>query len=169
VEEQKRFESVVLGAIGFESAKDIVAKQPDVQNIGSRFSSTVQSMDLYEPPTEAVAQAAMSLPISLPGGISDWIGYGLVGVVALVLLTVARGQLKRSHAAWAEAEARAREAHEAEHKKKKAAEPEIDPEDEIKAVVKSRRNELKENIKKAVIEDPNTASQIVKRWLYEQA
>ncbi len=168
-EEQSRFEKVVLGAIGFESAKDIVAKQPDVQNIGSRFSSTVQSMDLYQAPSEAVAQAAMSLPINLPGGLSDWIGYGLVGIVALVLLIVARGQLKRSHAAWAEAEARSREVHDAEHKKKKAAEPEIDPEDEIKAVVKSRRNELKENIKKAVIEDPNTASQIVKRWLYEQA
>ena len=166
-EEQKRVESVVLGAIGFEAAKDIVAKQPDVQSIGARFSSTVQSMDLYQAPVDAVAQAAMSLPISLPGGLSDWIGYALVGIVAIVLLTVARGQLKRSHAAWAAAESRSREVHDAEHKKKKALEP--DPEEEIKAVVKSRRNELKENIKKAVIEDPNTASQIVKRWLYEQA
>lgn len=167
-EEQKRFESIVLNAIGFESAKDIVAKVEGAQTMGARFSSTVQSMELYQAPQDAVAQAGVSLPIALPGGLADWISYGLVGLVAIVLLVVARGQLKRSHAAWAAAEAKAREADDAVKAKNKAKEPEIDPDEEIKQVVKSRRNELKENIKKAVIEDPNTAAQIVKRWLYEQ-
>ncbi len=166
-EEQKRFESLVLGAIGFDSAKDIVAKVEGTQTLNGRFSSTVQSMELYQPPTETIAQAGVTLPISLPGGLSDWIGYGLIALVALVMLIVARGQLKRSHAAWAEAETRSRQAEDQHKAKKKALEPEIDPEEEIKAVVKSRRNELKENIKKAVLEDPNSAAQIVKRWLYE--
>lgn len=167
-EEQKRFESIVLTAIGFDSAKDIVAKVEGAQTMGARFSSTVQSMDLYQPPVDAVAQAGAALPIALPGNIADWISYGLVGIVAIVLLGVARGQLKRSHAAWAAAEAKAREADEATKAKHKASEPDVDPEEEIKQVVKSRRNELKENIKKAVVEDPNSAAQIVKRWLYEQ-
>jgi flagellar M-ring protein FliF len=166
-EEQQRIERVVLDAIGFESAKDIVAKLGDSQNLTARFSSTVQSMELYQPPTEAVAQAGATLPVQLPGGIADWISYGLVGLVAIVLLFVARGQLKRSHAAWAEAERRAREVTDGEKAKHKANEPEADPEAEIKAAVKSRRNELKDNIKKAVLEDPNSAAQIVKRWLYE--
>lgn len=167
-DEQKRFESVVLNAIGFEAAKDIVAKIEGAQTMGARFSSTVQSMDLYQAPVENVAQAGASLPIALPGGLADWISYGLVGLVAIVLLTVARGQLKRSHAAWAAAESKSREADDANKAKHKASEPEVDPEEEIKQVVKSRRNELKANIKKSVIEDPNTAAQIVKRWLYEQ-
>lgn len=168
-DEQKRFESLVLNAIGFDSAKDIVAKVEGVQNLGSRFSSAVQSMDLYEAPTETIAQAGVVIPTWVPGGPAEWVGWGLAGLVAIVLLVVARGQLRRSHQAWAEAERRSREAAEAEHAKKKGTEPEVDPEEEIKQVVKSRRNELKENIKKAVIEDPNAAAQIVKRWLYEQA
>ncbi|HAT11479.1 MAG TPA: flagellar M-ring protein FliF [Planctomycetes bacterium] len=167
-EEQKRFESLVLSAIGFESAKDIVAKLGDSTNIGSRFSSTVQSMDLYQAPVEAVAQAGVALPIALPGNISDLVGYGLVGLVAIVLLVVARGQLKRSHQAWLAAEAKSREVDDAHKAKHKIDEPEVDPEEEIKQAVKGRRNELKENIKKAVVEDPNAAAQIVKRWLYEQ-
>lgn len=167
-EEQKRFESIVLNAIGFEAAKDIVAKVEGAQTMGARFSSTVQSMDLYQPPVDAVAQAGASLPIAVPGNVADWISYGLVGVVAVVLLGVARGQLRRSHAAWAAAEAKAREADDAQKAKHRAEQPDVDPEEEIKQVVKSRRNELKENIKKAVVEDPNAAAQIVKRWLYEQ-
>ncbi len=169
LEEQKRFESIVLNAIGFDAAKDIVAKVEGAPTLGGRFSSTVQSMDLYQAPSETVAQAAVSLPIALPGGLGDWISYGLVGLVAIVLLVVARGQLKRSHAAWAAAEAKSNEASSADQAKRKSAEPEVDPDEEMKAVVKSRRNELKDNIKKAVVEDPNTAAQIVKRWLYEQA
>jgi flagellar M-ring protein FliF len=169
-EEQARFEKIVLNAIGFEAAKDIVAKVEGSTNLAGRFTSTVQSMDLYQAPTtEAVAQAGVALPLALPGGLGDWIGYGLVALVALVLLIVARGQLKRSHAAWAAAEARSREGAEAENAKRKENDPQVDPEEEIKAVVKSRRNDLKANIKKAVLEDPNSASQIVKRWLYEQA
>lgn len=171
--ETRNFEKLVLNAIGFDSAKSIATiiaskSGATAQAVASNFSSTVQSMDLYEPPAEAVAQAGVTLPLALPGGLADWIGYGLAGLVAIILLMVARGQLKRSHQAWMEAERLAREAGDSETKKKKKAEPEIDPEDEMKAVTRTRRNELKENIKKAVTEDPNTAAQIVKRWLYEQ-
>jgi flagellar M-ring protein FliF len=166
-DEQKRFESLVLAAIGFDAAKDIVAKSGDAQTLGTRFASSVQSMQLYEPPVETVAQAGATLPVALPGDPGTWIGYGLAGLVAVVLLMVARGQLKRSHAAWAEAESRANDATAAERAKKKAVEPDVDPDEEVKRVMKNRRNELKDNIKKAVIEDPNSAAQIVKRWLYE--
>lgn len=165
-EELKRFESLVHGAIGFQAAKDIVSRLEGPQGIDARFASTVQSMDLYEPPAEAVATAAVG--IGLPANLADWVGYGLVAVVAITLLLVARGQLRRSHQAWAEAERRQREGSDAEKAKRKLAEPEADPDEEIKSAVRMRRNEMKDTIKKAIADDPAAAAQIVKRWLYEQ-
>ncbi|MEK7411908.1 MAG: hypothetical protein AAB263_01175, partial [Planctomycetota bacterium] len=159
-----KFENLILGCIGFYSAKDIVAKQPDVKNINDRFKFTVQSMDLYQAPAEAVAQAGPSLPI--PGAIADWIGYGLVGVVAIGLLVIARGQLRRSHKAWAEAEERDRVLREeADAAKKKEALLGADPNDEVKSMIQARRAELKAMIKKSIVSDPSAAAQIVKNWL----
>ncbi|MDW8372872.1 MAG: flagellar basal-body MS-ring/collar protein FliF [Planctomycetota bacterium] len=162
-EEQKRFESLVLNAIGFEAARDIVAKIEGVQNLSGRFSSTVQSMDLYEPPPEPAAQAMLPLPL---GG--EWLGYGLVAAVALGLLLVAHLQLRRSHRAWKEAEERARKAREAEEAAKRPKEEPPSPEEELQRQVRSRRQELKDSIKRAIMEDPNAAAAIVRRWLYDQ-
>jgi flagellar biosynthesis/type III secretory pathway M-ring protein FliF/YscJ len=101
----------------------------------------------------------------MPGGLADWIGYGLSGLVAIVLLIVARGQLKRSHQAWAQAEAKARQ-EESEIKAKVKPEPPPD-EGKVQEEARSRRVELKDQIKKRVMDDPNSAAQIVRRWLYE--
>lgn len=165
-EEQQRFERLVLNAIGFDAARDIVARAEGVQNLAGRFSSTVQSMDLYEPEPEPAAQAAIALPFGAPGA---WLGYALVGLVALGLLAVAHLQLRRSHAAWREAEERARREREAkEAEQRKAAPPPPSPEEEAAQKIRTRRQELKENIKRAIAEDPNAAAAIIRRWLYEQ-
>lgn len=166
VAEKDRFKELVLNAIGFNAAKDITAKFENATSLDSRFTSSVQSMDLYRAP-DAVVQAGVSLPLtSLPW--MDAAGYAFAGLVALIILFIARGQLKRSHQAWKDAEERAREASEAE-RKKNAPEEEAEekPEDRERQALKVRRGELREQIKKKVMEDPAAAAQIVRKWLYE--
>ena len=121
-------------------------------------------MEMYREPIAVVAQAGVVIP-GMPGGLADWIGYGLSGLVAIVLLIVARGQLKRSHQAWAQAEAKARQT-ENEIKAKTKPEP-LPDEGKVQDEARGRRVELKEQIKKRVMDDPASAAQIVRRWLYE--
>ena len=164
--EKDRFKELVLNTIGFNSAKDIAAKLENAANLDNRFTSSVQSMELYKSPESEVAAAAVSLPLTaIPW--FDAAGYGVAGLVALSILFVARGQLKRSHLAWKEAEERARTAMEAEQKKNAPPEPVETEEDRERVVLKQRRNELRDQIKKKIIEDPAAAAQIVRKWLYE--
>ena len=162
--ERQRYRDLVLNAIGFNAAKGLQMKLETAEKVEPRFSATVQSMEMYREPVAAVAQAGVTIP-GMPGGIADWIGYGLSGLVAIVLLIVARGQLKRSHQAWAQAEAKARQ-DEKEIKAKVKPEPPPD-EGKVQEEARSRRVELKDQIKKRVMDDPNSAAQIVRRWLYE--
>jgi flagellar M-ring protein FliF len=164
--EKDRFKELVLNTIGFNSAKDIAAKLENAANLDNRFTSSVQSMELYKSPETEVTVAAISLPLtSIPW--FDAAGYGVAGLVALAILFVARGQLKRSHMAWKEAEERARQAMDAEQKKNAPPAPEETEEDRERVVLKQRRNGLRDQIKKKIIEDPAAAAQIVRKWLYE--
>ncbi len=165
--DKDRFKELVLNTIGFNSAKDIAAKAENGQNLDSRFTSSVQSMDLYKAPDTALAQASVTLPLtSLPW--TDVAGYVIAGIVALTILFIARGQLKRSHQAWRDAEERARSAAEVETKKNAPPpEPEETAEDRERVALKQRRTELKDQIKKRISEDPAAAAQIVRKWLYE--
>jgi flagellar M-ring protein FliF len=162
--ERQRYRDLVLNAIGYNAAKGIQMKLETAEKVELRFSATVQSMEMYREPVAVVAQAGVTIP-GMPGGLADWIGYGLSGLVAIVLLIVARGQLKRSHQAWAQAEAKARQ-DESELKAKVKPEPPPD-EGKVQEEARTRRVELKEQIKKRVMDDPNSAAQIVRRWLYE--
>ncbi len=162
--ERQRYRDLVLNAIGYNAAKGIQMKLETAEKVELRFSATVQSMEMYREPVAIVAQAGVTIP-GMPGGLADWIGYGLSGLVAIVLLIIARGQLKRSHQAWAQAEAKARQ-EESEIKAKVKPEPPPD-EGKVQEEARSRRVELKDQIKKRVMDDPNSAAQIVRRWLYE--
>ncbi len=165
--EQDRFKDLVLNAIGFNAAKDIAAKSEAAQNLDTRFTVAVQSMAMYEPPAEPVSV----LPVTgLPW--TDAAGYAVAGLVALVALFVARGQLKRSHRAWADAEARARTAAEVEAKKHAppvALEPppEETAEERERVAHRQRRDLLKDQIAKQIQEDPATAVQVLRKWMYE--
>ena len=162
--ERQRYRDLVLNAIGFNAAKGLQMKLETAEKVEPRFSATVQSMEMYREPVAVVAQAGVTIP-GLPGGLADWVGYGLSGLVAIVLLVVARGQLKRSHQAWAQAEAKARQD---ENEVKAKVKPEPPPDDsKIQDEARNRRVELKDQIKKRVMDDPNSAAQIVRRWLYE--
>lgn len=170
--EKKRFQDLVLNAIGYNAAKGLaVAANEPASVVENRFAVTIQSMEMWREKEEPVAVPA-TVGLGLPAKLSDWIGYGLVAIVALGFLLVARGQLKRSHVAWAESEARARSQAESEALRHKAAEPEDEEPEEDQLLQqdvkqRSRRMELKERIKKQVSEDPATAAQIVRKWLYE--
>jgi flagellar M-ring protein FliF len=165
--EKQRFRDLVINAIGYNAAKGMQLKAEAADKVEARFSATVQSMELYREPA-VIAQAGVTIP-GFPGGMADWIGYGLAGLVAIVVLMVARGQLKRSHQAWAQAEAKARqEATEVNAITKAKAKPVLTPEDtQEQDELRARRAELKDQIKKRVMDDPTSAAQIVRRWLYE--
>ena len=162
--EKQRFRDLVLNAIGYNAAKGIQLKSEAADKVEARFSATVQSMELYREPT-VVAQAGVTIP-GLPGNIADWIGYGLAGLVAIALLLIARGQLKRSHQAWVQAEAKARQDEDDRKAKNKVETTKVD-EGKAEEESRARRTELKDQIKKRVMEDPTSAAQIVRRWLYE--
>lgn len=163
--EKQRFKDLVLNAIGFNAAKGIQLQNEAAAIVEQRFSSSVQSMEMWREPEAKVAEAGLIIP-GMPTRIADLVGYGLAGVVALGLLLIARGQLKRSHQAWAAAEARARQQVEAEQEKARPADKEgASPVEEQAG--RERRAGLKEQIRKRVMDDPNSAAQIVKKWLHE--
>jgi flagellar M-ring protein FliF len=167
--ERKRFQDLVLNAIGFNSARGLAAQGGVVQNVDNRFSVTVQSLEMWREPTEPVKAG---LPLNLPMNLSDMAGYIIAGVVALALIIIARSQLSRSHRAWAEAESRARAKAEDEERRKKVEvrneEEEEEDSNEAQAM-RQRRQELRDKIRKQVSEDPASAAQIVRKWLYEGA
>jgi flagellar M-ring protein FliF len=163
--EQQRFRDLVLNAIGFNSAKGLALKMETAEKVEPRFSATIQSMAMYREPATEVTQAGVIIP-SMPGSLADWIGYGLSAFVALALLIIARGQLKRSHKAWSDAEARARE--EEEKRRIEAQKPDVkETEKKAEELQQQRRVDLKTQIKKRVLDDPASAAQIIRRWLHE--
>jgi flagellar M-ring protein FliF len=164
--DKDRFKELVLNAIGFNAAKDVAAKAEGVPNLDARFTASVQSVELFREPETTVAQAGLALPVtSVP--LPDLVGYAVAGLVALIILWVARGQLARSHQAWKEADARARSVQEAEEKKNAPPPLEASEEEKEQAALKARRGELKDQIKKRITEDPAAASQVLRRWMYE--
>jgi flagellar M-ring protein FliF len=161
--EKQRFRELVLNSIGFDAAKGSQTEAPAV--VEPRFTATVQSMAMWHEPVPEVAQATVAIP-GLAALLANYAGYILAGLVAISLLVIARGQLKRSHRAWAEAEARARTKVEAEQVKRQPAAG-ADAETVAEEMARTRRVELKEQIKKRVLDDPVSAAQIVRKWLYE--
>lgn len=164
--ERDRFKDLVLNAIGFYAAKDVAAKAEGVPNLDARFTATVQSLEMWHDEEAQVAQAGISLPISsVP--LPELVGYGVMGLVVVVVLVIARGQLKRSHQAWQEAEGRARAARQVEEEKNNPKPLEPSEDEKAQLALKQRRGELKDQIKKRIMDDPVTASQILRRWMYE--
>ena len=153
-------------SLRYASAKDVATKSEGGVNMDARFAASIQSVELWKDPTTEVAQAGISLPVTgVP--IPDLIGYGIAALVALIIVGIARGQLKRSHQAWREADERARAHQDEETKKNAPIETPASEEDKEKTVLKARRMEMKESIKKRITEDPAAASQILRRWMYE--
>ncbi len=167
--DRKRFEELVHNAIGFNSARDVAGKA-EKADVTARFTSSVQSMRFWR--EEPVVAAAGVLGSGIEQDVlGRWIGWALAAAVGIGLLVVARGQMARSHRAWSEAAERERAAAEEERRRTAPPEPvlppEKDEEDEMARALRKRRTELRDSIKKRILEDPAGAAQIVKQWMYE--
>jgi flagellar M-ring protein FliF len=154
--EKKRFEALVLAAIGFDAAKGIQLVKEPANVVGQRFTVTTQSIALWQPPSEEVVVASVN-PLGSTA-LKDYIGYGVAGLFAIIVLVVARGQLKRSHRAWQEAEERARE----DEAAGRTREPREDEE-----LAQRRRADMKETIKRKIQENPASAAVIIRKWINE--
>ncbi len=155
-EEKTQFEELVLSAIGYESAKNL--QESRVAGSAKNFQVKVESIDMYRAPEE---QPVDTLVAGVGNeALMDYIRYGAVLVVALGLLFVARGQLKRSHTVWETERAK----QEAEEKRQKQKEGAVEESNEA---LMERRMERKEAIRKQILDDPKTAAQVLKMWLYE--
>lgn len=156
--EQERFKQLVLDAIGFDAAKGVqLALEPE-SNAAERFTVTVQSMRLQRP--EESEPVATAVSPAIPGNIDTWIRYGVAAIVALGLLLVARGQLKRSHVAWTAEQDRRAGLTETEE--------EEDLPDAIKAAKQEeeQRRTLKQQIQEQVEEDPDSAVAVLRGWIH---
>lgn len=155
--EKKQFSQLVSSAIGLEAAKGVArAKDPTAKDLDDRFRVEVQSMGMWTPPAE-VAQATV-MPTWMSGDMKDYISYGGAALVALALLLVARGQLKRSHKAMLDAEARSRA--EAEERERQLLEGEV-------GQATPKQVNLREMIRKKVQENPAAAAQVIRKWINE--
>ena len=100
VEEQEAFKQMVLAAIGYDAALGHQRSiDPDMAD--GRFSVSIQSLPMYhDPDTQAIEEAGLLGSLSQGGEVAAWLRWAVAAIVALTLLIVAKGQLKRSHAAW---------------------------------------------------------------------
>jgi flagellar biosynthesis/type III secretory pathway M-ring protein FliF/YscJ len=156
--EQEKLKQLVLGAIGFYAAKGSQSAQDLPQAVEDRFKAAVECIQMYREETEPELVQATVAPALLGKPIAEWVGYGIAALVALTLVVVARGQLKRSHLAWAAAEERSRrEAEERARVLRSAA---------AEGEGKERRQELKDQIKRAVQQDPAAAAAIIRKWMH---
>lgn len=153
--ELDQLKELVLNAIGFYAAKGSQGNEPP-QQVEERFKATVQNIRMWRESADAEPlAAASSLDLET---IRSWTGYVAAVVAALVFMVLARGQLKRSHQAWAAAEERAR----------------IDRETNAQAQGKNedprdRRVVLRDELARRIQEDPALAASIMRKWIHGDA
>jgi len=159
--ERQRFADLVLQAVGFQAAKGAQQAIDPKADVSSRFAYSVASLPVQVAATPVEAQSAGLMPQVLEHA-GTWGRWLLAGVLGLGLLMVARGQLKRSHAAWQSEQERAR--HEENQRQVAASQP--DPASE--AMEQSRkRTELRDRVREDVGRDPKLAAQMLKGWIHD--
>ncbi|GDY12810.1 flagellar M-ring protein [Planctomycetota bacterium] len=165
--ERKRFQELVLNAIGFNAAKEIAARLEPGADIAARFTSTVQSMAFYQQPVEVVEAGALGVDWEKEN-VRWWLGFALSGFIGVVALWIAWSQISNSHRAVLAAELRARQAAEEEAKRNAPPPPPPEsPEEEMARQLRGRRDLLKENVRKRISENPAIAAAILRSWLAE--
>ena len=99
--EKTQIENSVLNAIGYYAAMDY--QKTVVKNIGTdRFKVSTECIDMK--PVPDLDEASEASVIALDDAMLNYLRYAVAAIVALALLLIARGQLKRSHEAWRRAE-----------------------------------------------------------------
>ncbi len=154
-EERSAFADMVLNAIGYHAARGAQRQRHPDLDIDSLFSWSVSNLPMHETPQpEEPAQAAIAQFADGP-----WPRYLLAAVVAMVLLMVARGQLRRSHDAWATQQARMEE-----EARATAQAGSHDPERQQEEQAK-QRIALRDRVLERVQQDPKVVAQVLKNWI----
>lgn len=163
--EQSQIQDLVLNAIGYHAAMGAEQLRDPQSDPATRFAVSIASLPMYRPQTaEDTAVAATVAPLG-PEQMLEYGRWAAAAIVALGLLIVARGQLKRSHRVWAEEEARKRAAEEERQRAEQQAIDEAKPKPE--EVEEQKRLELREMVRQQVADDPDRAAGIVRGWLHD--
>jgi flagellar M-ring protein FliF len=154
--ELEQMKELVLNAIGFYAAKGSQSGDSP-QQLEDRFKATAQCIRMWREAEvdPAVAQAATSFSTEQ---LKSWISYAAAGVAALVFLLLARGQLKRTQAAWVSATAERTRSSGDRQTKEQEEEAAIDPQ--------ARRESLRGELAKRIQTDPALAASILRKWMH---
>ena len=155
--EKMQIENSVLNAIGYYAALDY--QKTVVKNIGNdRFKVSTECINMT--PIADVDEVVEAGILAIDDAMLTYIRYGVAAIVALALLFIARGQLKRSHEAWRIQKDQA-ETEKAEEDAKVEAE-----ENSVERLME-RRLAFKENIREQIKGNPGAAAEVLKSWIYD--
>ena len=155
--EKTQIENSVLNAIGYYAAMDY--QKTVVKNIGTdRFKVSTECIDMKPVPNLDVATEASV--IALDDTMLNYLRYAVAAIVALALLFIARGQLKRSHEAWRVQKEQAESAQAEEQAKIEAEENSVEK-------LMEKRLAFKENIREQIKSNPGAAAEVLKSWMYD--
>ena len=162
-DEQNQYQELVLNAIGFYASIGEQQRLDPNDDPSTRFTSTIQSLALAGVPTNEVVGTGNPDAVVMGLTMEELVSYGryLAAIfVALMVLFIARGQLKRSQAVFDAEQERLR----AEEEARKEAEANAEEDSEE---VKERRQTLKDLVQVQVREDPAAAANILRAWMNE--
>lgn len=165
--QKEAFRQAVLDAIGFASARGAQLSQDPDANVEDRFSVSLATVAPVRADEDPVVSMAGFMGTGLDEAqLRQWGSWAVAAIVALGLLLVARGQVKRAQSAI-DAEARRRREEEEARKK---AEEEARKRASLLAGDEDRsaqRDAMRDNLMEQVAKDPDAAAQVIRAWLYE--
>lgn len=166
-EQKTVFQQSVLDAIGFSAARGSQLDIDPEANVDARFSVSLASVQPVTAIDEEQVRSAGFMGTGLEEDqLRQWGSWAVAAIVALGLLLIARGQLKRAQAGI---EAEARRRREEEEAQKRAEEERHNRQHAMAGEedLNTRRDEMRGHLVAQVAHDPDTAAQVVKAWLHE--
>ncbi|TVR44044.1 MAG: flagellar M-ring protein FliF [Planctomycetota bacterium] len=166
-QQKEVFRQAVLDAIGFAAARGSQQTMDPDGNVEDRFSVSLASVQPVISDFDELPRAAGFLGTGFEEDqLRQWGSWILAAVVALGLLLIARGQLKRAQAGI---EAEARRRREEEEARRRAEEEKLKRRSMVSGEEdnRQRRDEMRGHLLAQVANDPDTAAQVVKAWLHE--
>ena len=155
--EKEQIQKSVLNAIGYYAALDFQKTNNKAMGL-DRFSVSTECIDMKPIPTDEVVEPESGLLV-MDDAMLTYIRYGVAALVALALLFVARGQMKRSHEAWRiqkqEMEANQEQEAAARAQEENSAERQLE-----------RRLAFKEGIRQQIQSNPGAAAEVLKAWMH---